>query len=113
MSKEIFVGGKYKLTKRLGEGAFGKLYVGVNTKTGEEVAVKLERLNSQTSTLNYESKVLKLLQGHHGIAPSILWFGVEGEYNCLVMELLGPNLEQLFNFCDRQFTIPTTANIGL
>ena len=46
MSKEIFVGGKYKLTKRLGEGAFGKLYVGVNTKTGEEVAVKLERLNS-------------------------------------------------------------------
>ena len=29
------------------------------------------------------------------------------------MELLGPNLEQLFNFCDRQFTIPTTANIGL
>jgi len=47
MSKEIIVGGKYKLTKRLGEGAFGKLYVGVNTKTGEEVAIKLERLNSQ------------------------------------------------------------------
>ena len=29
------------------------------------------------------------------------------------MELLGPNLEQLFKFCDNQFTIPTTINLGL
>ena len=47
------------------------------------------------------------------MVPNTHWFGIEGEYSCLVMELLGPNLEQLFNFCDNQFTIPTTINIGL
>ena len=42
MSKDIIVGSKYKLTKHLGEGAFGKLFAGVNIKTGDEVAIKLE-----------------------------------------------------------------------
>ena len=40
-------------------------------------------------------------------------FRIDGEYSCLVTELLGPNLEQLFTFCEHQFTIPTTINIGL
>ena len=92
MSKEIIVGGKYKLTKRLGEGAFGKIYAGVNVKIGEEVAVKLEKLAVTHPTLPYESKIYKLLQGH-SVVPNIYWYGVEGEYSCLVMELLGPNLE--------------------
>lgn len=38
---ELRVGGKYKLTKRLGQGAFGDIYSGVNIKTNEEVAIKL------------------------------------------------------------------------
>ena len=39
--------------------------------------------------------------------PSIYWCGTEGEHNILVMELLGPSLEDLFNFCQRKFTIKT------
>jgi serine/threonine protein kinase len=39
---ELRVGNKFKLVKKLGTGAFGELYAGVNIKTGEEVAVKLE-----------------------------------------------------------------------
>jgi len=38
---ELRVGGKYKLTKKLGSGAFGDIYSGINVKTNEEVAVKL------------------------------------------------------------------------
>jgi serine/threonine protein kinase len=38
---ELRVGGKYKFTKRLGAGAFGDIYCGVNIKSGEEVAIKL------------------------------------------------------------------------
>jgi len=38
---ELRVGGKYRFSKRLGSGAFGDLYSGVNIKTNEEVAIKL------------------------------------------------------------------------
>lgn len=39
--------------------------------------------------------------------PSIKWCGTEGDYNVMVMELLGPSLEDLFNFCSRKFTLKT------
>jgi serine/threonine protein kinase len=38
---ELRVGGKYKFTKRLGQGAFGDIYSGINIKSNEEVAIKL------------------------------------------------------------------------
>ena len=34
-------GGRYRLTKFIGSGSFGEIFVGVNIQTGEEVAVKL------------------------------------------------------------------------
>tara|TARA_B110000503_G_C6889615_1_gene306157 strand:- start:200 stop:400 length:201 start_codon:yes stop_codon:yes gene_type:complete len=44
--------------------------------------------------------------------PQIHWFGVEGDYNAMVMDLLGPSLEDLFNYCKRKFTIKTSLMIG-
>ena len=41
---ELRVGGKYKITKRLGFGAFGDIFAGINVKTNEEVAIKLVSL---------------------------------------------------------------------
>lgn len=79
---------------------------GTNIATGEEVAIKLESIITKHPQLQYESKLYRLLEGGVGI-PQIKWFGVEGDYNVMVMELLGPSLEDLFNFCSRKFSIKT------
>ena len=51
------------------------------------------------------------LQGGIGI-PHIRWYGPERDYNVLVMDLLGPSLEDLFNFCSRRFTMKTVLMLA-
>ncbi|CAA2962923.1 casein kinase 1 10 [Olea europaea subsp. europaea] len=52
-----------------------------------------------------------LLQGGTGI-PHLKWFGVEGEYNAMVIDLLGPSLEDLFNYCNRKLTLKTVLMLA-
>lgn len=56
-------GGKFKLIKKLGSGAFGEIYQGSNVKTGEEVAIKLEPTKTKFPQLLYETKLYKILTG--------------------------------------------------
>ncbi|URD91510.1 casein kinase [Musa troglodytarum] len=105
------IGGKFKLGKKIGCGSFGELYLGVNIQSGEEVAVKLESVKSKHPQLHYESKLYMLLQGGTGI-PHLKWFGVEGDYNVMVIDLLGPSLEDLFNYCNRRFSLKTVLMLA-
>jgi hypothetical protein len=40
------------------------------------------------------------------------WWGQERDYNVLVMDLLGPSIEDLFNFCSRKFTMKTVLMLA-
>lgn len=105
------VGNKYRLGRKIGSGSFGEIYLGTNIQTNEEVAIKLENVKTKHPQLLYESKLYRILQGGTGI-PNVRWFGVEGDYNVLVMDLLGPSLEDLFNFCSRKFSLKTVLMLA-
>jgi len=100
------VGGAYRIGCRIGSGSFGDVYIGVHVQSGEEVAVKLEPLNAVTPQLLYEAKLYKLLAGGEGI-PKVHWYGIEGDTSVMVIDLLGPSLEDLFRFCGRSFSLKT------
>lgn len=44
--------------------------------------------------------------------PNLRWYGIEGEYNVMVIDLLGPSLEDLFNFCSRKLTVKSVLMLA-
>ena len=92
MDVALIVEGKYRLNKKIGEGAFGKIFSGVNRNTNEEVAVKIERV-CDYSPLQNEARIYAALRGMKGV-PKMRSWGTEGNYNYLVIDLMGESLEQ-------------------
>ena len=102
---------KYKPERKIGEGSFGKIYLANNIQSGEQCAVKLENKNTNQSLLEQEAYLLCYLKGE-GI-PQIKSYGYSGEYNVMVMELLGKSLEKLFQECNKKFTIKTVCMLAI
>ncbi|KAJ1997276.1 serine/threonine protein kinase, partial [Coemansia thaxteri] len=108
---DLRIGNKYRLGRKIGSGSFGDIFLAVNIVTNEEVAVKLESVKARHPQLEYETKIYKALAGGVGI-PFIRYFGVEHDYNAMIIDLLGPSLEDLFNFCNRKFSLKTVLLLG-
>ncbi|KAG7126844.1 Casein kinase I hhp1 like protein [Verticillium longisporum] len=104
--QDLRVGNKYRIGRKIGSGSFGDIYLGTNIISGEEIAIKLESVKAKHPQLEYEARVYKSLAGGVGI-PFVRWFGTECDYNAMVLDLLGPSLEDLFNFCNRKFSLKT------
>ena len=103
------VGIHYALGSKIGEGSFGVIFEGVDLlNTKQNVAIKFEPRKSEAPQLRDEFRSYKILNNCKGI-PQAYYYGQEGMHNVLVLDLLGPSLEDLFEWCGRKFSVKTTV----
>ncbi|CAK61633.1 unnamed protein product (macronuclear) [Paramecium tetraurelia] len=104
------IGKVYKLIKRVGSGAFGEIYLVVKGK--EEYAMKLERSDTKHPQIFFEAKLYNYLQGSDPRIPRIYAQGQDGDYNYIVMDLLGQSLEELFSKNNKRLSLKTVLMLG-
>eukprot|EP00457_Paulinella_chromatophora_P007497 gb/GEZN01007520.1/.p1 GENE.gb/GEZN01007520.1/~~gb/GEZN01007520.1/.p1 ORF type:complete len:455 (+),score=54.07 gb/GEZN01007520.1/:94-1458(+) len=113
MSLDRQIGSHWLMKQKIGSGSFGEIFLGIDTRTNQKVAIKLERLDAEYPQLEAEYTVyMSMKTGSRGI-PKIYWFGMSGNYNVLIMELLGPSLETLYNMCERKFSLKTVSMLAI
>ncbi|KAG1865429.1 kinase-like domain-containing protein [Suillus subluteus] len=102
----------HRLTRILGSGSYAVVYHARNIINNDAVAIKLESITTQPSSVQREYTILKRLEGGVGILRA-LWFGRESQYHALVLGLLGPSLHDLFLTHDQKFSLHTVVNLGI
>lgn len=105
------IANKYELLEKIGEGNFGKIFIGKNQITQELIAIKIDELNSNIMLKN-EARIYKLLNNIKGI-PNMRNFGIDGKYQYLILDLLDKNLEQYKVENKDNFDMKKVINYGL
>ena len=100
---------KYKVTKKISEGNFSKIYQLIEINTNDKYACKIEAKKANQPMLENEYKILDYLRGDY--IPSIKLYGSSGDYNILIMNLLGKSLDYYIKKLET-FSIHTTSMLA-
>ena len=123
----------FVLLTKINSGAFGEIHLSFSIRDNIEVAIKQEfKATQKTPQLRNESKVYSSLlqipplssQDISGVkvipqdpeqgVPKFYGYGEHLEFYYLIMEFLGPNLNELLTYCEtkKKFTIGTVCLIA-
>lgn len=116
----------FVIKSRIGQGAFGEVYIGYEKATNKDVAIKIEKHVQKSGDTRKNKHILRheyqiyqeLHNGNHTpVVPTIYWFGTSKINNVdndiMVMQPLGKSLHTLHTQCHGKFTLKTTLMIGL
>ena len=115
----VIVANKYRLTKKIGEGSFGKIYSATykNPKNeGEERLSKEFAIKIMTSEyVPYLINEISIYEKINGIknVPSLYDTGKEGQYNYIVMDLLEQSLEDVRLSYGEQMSLKVVIHLSL
>ena len=99
---------KYRCLEYIGEGSFSQIFkVEYNNNF---YAIKLENINNKQNLLSNEASMMIYLKGPN--IPYIVTYGSSGGYNLIVMQLLGKNLQQIFEI-NGNFSIKTVCLLAI
>ena len=105
---------RFTIIKELGSGAFCNVYLGYDNEQKKNVAIKIEKKDLvKKSRLSYEYDLYSLFTHPCEGISDIIWYGKNNNINILIMEHLGPSLNDLFIFCDNKFSLKTTCLIAI
>lgn len=92
------LGNKYALLDKIGEGMFGQVYRGQNTRSKEVVAIKMENNAGAYRLLKRETTILKYLydNGCRKI-PLVYWFGIWNNKTACIMTFFECSLHEYIN----------------
>ena len=95
---------KYRCIEKIGKGSFGFVYKG--EYNNKYYALKFENKYSEKNILENEASLMIYLKGPN--IPYIITYGSSGDFNILVMQLLGKNLQTLLSK-KKYFSIKTVC----
>ncbi len=112
--KDKYISEDYNIIKKIGSGSFGEVYLTENKQDNTLLASKVEEKNSN-SRLIEEYKIYKKLhkKGMKDGIPKIYNLIQTPKFNILIMELLGYNLDQIFNTVQKKFKLNTVIKLAI
>lgn len=106
--------GRFLIADAIGSGSYSEVHLATDAeRSGERVAVKLEWQKAEKGNrLLAEAKLYETFAEGDGQVPKVLWHGSEGQYNIMVMDLLGPSLDDLFKAKGKRFSLKTVLLVA-
>lgn len=98
--------GKYRCLRKIGNGSFGEVYMGVDGE-GSALAIKIEETGSRDPRLRKEFEIYCSLKNLTDV-PKVHWFGLDGDVRVMVMDFVGENL----NIVDEIPSVSRVCKIG-
>lgn len=110
--KDMIFNLTYQAKKKISAGSFGTVYTGVDLKTNETLAIKIEKVTGgdEMRSVIREGTFLKKLEGIKGI-PKVYWSGSKGDQDVLVLTLLGKDLASYLKIY-KKFSLKTVLMIA-